>query len=635
MGSNACKTVLVVAAAAAVVGPGCHHSPPRSTLPIPERLAEVQLIGVHAFEGDDLRRGLSTPRLIQSGDPFDPRQVTLDEQRLRSHYLRHGFFAVQIRTTTELGKQGVIVGFHIDEGDRARFGQIDIDGLPGGDRDHDLAADHVRGELAFRKGDRFDYDLYEQGSRDLDKLIEEAGYAHVDITGTVAADAIHNTADVRYQVDAGPLVRFGEISLTGIDPDLRQAALDRVEIHPGGLYDPKAVTDTQTALYGLGRFANVRIELAKEGRPAVLPVQITVVMAPRHEIRLGGGVGADPAQYEVRGRAAYAVLGWSTTLTNTRAELRPSVGVLRDASRDRVYGIEATGTIERLDLFRSHIRGEARAAYELIPYEAYSVLGPRFRLGIDSPLGDHIKGGAGWQIRRQDFVSIDELLDDSTTRQRLGLNGITWLGYFDQALSLDLRDDPFDPHLGAFAELRAEEGTVAAGGSFDYVKVTPELRGYVGRSWAVLAARVRVGAMWGDRPATQRYFSGGASSQRGFPERRLAPTITGTRADGSVDAVTIGGGGLVETSTELRVPLGRLFRLRWIGTVFLDGADVQEELAQIDLGNLHWAVGGGLGAATPIGPVRIDLGYRITRYGEGEIRAGERLVGHLGLGYAY
>ncbi|HTM21777.1 MAG TPA: BamA/TamA family outer membrane protein, partial [Kofleriaceae bacterium] len=201
-----------------------------------------------------------------------------------------------------------------------------------------------------------------------------------------------------------------------------------------------------------------------------------------------------------------------------------------------------------------------------------------------------------------------------------------------QAVIIDLRDQPLTPHRGVYAELRAEEGTPAAGGAFAYLRLTPEARAYLPLGSLVVAGRLRVGGIAGDLPVTQRYFSGGASNHRGFAERRLAPVVTGT-VDGETRSVVIGGGGLVETGAELRAPLGRVRSFDLGGVLFADGGDVTERLRDIEPAHLHWAVGTGLRVATVIGPVRFDVGYRVNR--AAGLSTLDRMAFHLNLGEAF
>ena len=125
----------------------------------------------------------------------------------------------------------------------------------------------------------------------------------------------------------------------------------------------------------------------------------------------------------------------------------------------------------------------------------------------------------------------------------------------------------------------------------------------------VLAARLRFGTITGQVPATERYFGGGTSSMRGFGARQLSPFASSTLEPGML--VPIGGAGLFETGVELRTPFG--FGLPLSSVFFLDGGDVTFAASDIDPSNLHWAAGYGLRVPTPIGPIGVDLAYRLTR----------------------
>jgi outer membrane protein assembly factor BamA len=127
----------------------------------------------------------------------------------------------------------------------------------------------------------------------------------------------------------------------------------------------------------------------------------------------------------------------------------------------------------------------------------------------------------------------------------------------------------------------------------------------------VLAARARLGTITGDVPATERYFGGGTSSMRGFGARQLSP-FAPYKKDPTIE-LPIGGAGLFETSLELRTPLATVFGLELSDVLFLDGGDVTFAASDLDLSRLHWATGVGLRLATPIGPIGLDVAYRLNR----------------------
>jgi len=283
------------------------------------------------------------------------------------------------------------------------------------------------------------------------------------------------------------------------------------------------------------------------------------------------------------------------------------------------------------------MRGEAELGADYQTVEAYTWTGEHVRLGLASPLGTSwLSLRVGWVLEHLKFSSPDAALgpvsDPASTAHALGLDHPQLRGAYQAALVADLRDNPIDPHRGAYLGLPVTEGTPLAGGDLTYLQLTPEARGYVSLAGAVVAAHLRVGAITGDVPVTERYYSGGTSGQRGFSDRRLSPTacVPGT------SCVVIGGAGLVETGAELRRELGTLWALPLGANLFLDGGDVTRTWGELDPGNLHWALGtglwtrlGGLGGLK----IRIDVGYRLNRQSDPGTFA--NLAYHLGVGEAY
>lgn len=598
----------------------------------PTRIASVRVDGNASIDEDTLVDGLALEDLRATGQEHEPYLIERDEERLRGFYVRRGFFAVDVRSRVERRGAQVDIVFVVDEGSRARLARVEIEGLPD---DPDLPREALRALIPLDDGDPFVYEVYDGAKPALVAALERVGYAHARLAATVTGDPVRGEAIIWLRFEAGPLARFGPVSLRGVDGGLADAARARLAVREGDRYSSSVLAVSQAALVDMGRFASVRVEPDRSERAAIVPIAITVAAAPRHELRLGAGLGVNPAFYEARGVAGYSVAGWPWALTTSRVALRPAYTLLRD--RDALEPqIEASASLERLDLFRPMLRAEVEAAFSYLTIEAYTSVGPRLRLGLRSPLFDRTLGvSAGWQLRLLRFDRIDEALD-AATRERLGLAGEETyrLGFFEQTVYVDLRDDPVSPRVGLFGELRLEEGTRAAAGAFEYVRLTPELRGYVPLGETVLAARARAGAVLGKLPVTQRFFAGGASSQRGFPERTLAPTASQVVAGETLTA-PYGGGALLEVGAELRRPLGTLWGLRLGGVAFLDGADVGERLEDLDAGNLHWATGLGVRIATPIGPVRLDVGYRLDRVGAGELRPDERMAYHLSVGEAF
>jgi len=610
---------------------GCASHEPHPVAAGKTAVGQIEVKGASSIDTDDLVDGLGLTHARSEGQPFERYLVALDRRRIRGYYARRGFFGVELAAAVDRTPREAGVTFTITEGARARLARVEISGIPA---DSSITVGQLRALIPLADGAPYDHAAWELARANVVTAFEEAGYAHVQVHDTVFADRVRLLAVIRISIEAGPRTRFGTVSLSGIDGDLARAVRARLSVREGGWFSPSEIAASRLSLYEMGRFSMVRIEPEVGSRnELVVPISIEVVQAKRHELRLGAGVGMNPAFYEVRGRAGYSVAAWPTALNTSRLELRPAIVRLRDEPKTNPR-LEALAAIERLDLFRPRMRGAIEVGFDYLSLEAYTSVGPRLRVGLRTPLyGRHVQVAAGWQLRALRFRDLNPALDPALIDE-LGLRGNYVLGFYDQSLIVDLRDDPVRPRIGVYGELQLEEGTPAAAGELTYVKVVPEVRGYLPIGGAVLATRARLGDVIGDVPVTQRFYAGGANSQRGFSERRLGP-FASREVDGVTKTVVYGGGALVEVGAELRIPLGTIRGLEVGSALFLDGADVRERLAELDLFHPHWATGLGLRIATPVGPFRIDVGYRLNRFGAGEPSPGSRLAFHVSLGEAF
>lgn len=625
------RALPVVAVAVVLIAAGCAGKrPTTATLPAGQRaVTRIELVGVRAFAHADVLAGLATEQARRDGLPFERAQVREDRRRVLARYVRAGYWSAEVDSEVDDDSGQVRVRFTVVEGPRARLAAVDISGLPA-----ELTRDDVRGAIDLADGAPFDYTKYDRAKPALIALLDRHGYAHGRVDAWVDADRAAGQATVRLRFEPGPRTRLGAVTINGVDGDLRDAVRARLALRPGEPYSSQALVAAQASVVELGRFTSVRVEPDRSVAATEVPVVVTVTRAPPNELRGGGGIGIDPATYQLRARGGYTRAGFPDALTTARFEVRPALVRVR-ATDDNEPRVEATVGLDRADLWRPRVRGEIEAGFTYETLEAYTSVGPRLRVGLRSPIGSpSVSVAIGWQLRVLDFPQVDPAIDDTPLEHALGLDEAYRLGAYTQALIVDLRDDPVAPRWGAYGELRVEEGNRWAGGAFQYVKMVPELRGYLPVGPVVLAARARAGAIVGKVPVTQRLFAGGAYSQRGFPERRLAPTATAVVA-GEPHATPYGGGALVETGVEARTHLFTIKKVRFDGAVFLDGADVAEDLGALDVTDLHWATGGGIRVPTPIGAVRIDVGVRLNRLGAGELRPGERFAYHLGIGEAF
>lgn len=598
-----------------------------------EQVISVEIVGNDAISDSAIIGGLATRGptgiLFKSYTRYDPALAQLDRDRIEAFYAHKGYFAAEV---TDLEVRacdgGVAVWFTVEEGQPSVISKVDFAGVGAAlDRDEarELTSDLRRGEVLIHQE-------YLDAKQALERHMEERGYAHAEVDGDIVVDRDQRTAAIEFAVRPGPLVRFGRTIVEGEGRIPESAVLNRIEWEPGQRYSPELVGRTSGLLYALGVFDGVRIDLRRADASGLSDIIVRVREGRRAEIRLGAGLAIDNTNLEVRGRAGYTRQGIIDPLLSFDADARPAYTVLRSSGKGRLGG-QARVALRRPDLLVPLLEPLAEGWYDFVQYDTYEARGPGLGLSAGRPfLNRALQVGAGWKTRWVDFTEVHPGITPEIARD-IGLVEPYRVGYFDQVVAFDHRDELLDPHSGFLIQGRAEEASTYSGSRFDYVKLSAELRGYVSpaQRW-VLAARATAGsAVSGDLPITQRFFSGGASSHRGFGQRQLAPFVN----DPEDDEAPIGGEAQLETSFEVRLDLWTLWG-SWIGVVgFIDGGDVTTSWGELDVGNLHWAPGIGLRYDTVVGPIRVDAGYRINRTGPGNPQEGDPLALHLSLGEAF
>jgi outer membrane protein assembly factor BamA len=184
----------------------------------------------------------------------------------------------------------------------------------------------------------------------------------------------------------------------------------------------------------------------------------------------------------------------------------------------------------------------------------------------------------------------------------------------------DRRDDPVDAHRGYYNT--ADLGVVEHyfGGNTNFVRFLAR-NSYYKRIFAevVIASNTEFGWIHPYNltpgvepvPIAERFFGGGSTSHRGFPDNQAGPRDPMT-------GFPLGGNALLFHSTEARFPFlgdniqGVLFHD--MGNLYSSVRDISFRTSQNGLTDFNYmvhAAGFGIRYKTPVGPVRLDLAYSI------------------------
>ncbi len=203
----------------------------------------------------------------------------------------------------------------------------------------------------------------------------------------------------------------------------------------------------------------------------------------------------------------------------------------------------------------------------------------------------------------------------------------------------DTRLPFFDPHSGSLFRLVAKRAGGIFKGDNNYSKITLSWAGYhrfVANAVLALGLRLGFAEAFGESrqkgvPDYERFTAGGSSTIRGYDEREFGPG----------DFLLIG-------NAEIRFPM--FWRL--VGVVFLDMGNVWPSIREVDRADfdisvpasefaarraedVKYSLGLGLGIQTPVGPARLDYGFRLKR---GFLDSGRKEASgmiHIAIGHTF
>jgi outer membrane protein assembly complex protein YaeT len=436
----------------------------------------------------------------------------------------------------------------------------------------------------------------------LKAVLDEAGYARAKVSMLVeSTDSV--TVDVGFAIDPGEVNYFRKTVVEADRDDLVDLTERVVSIKRGERYRPRKIRDAETNLRRLDLFRRIRLETREAGTDSL---DVAVDVSMRDPRTLKGGV----SYWNDEGFRLNA--GWRHRNIFKRGrglDIAGSASRLLQGADISVWwpALIASRTSEAV---RFRVEREDEDAYEEI--EAGVELSSAYYFNMDNnirtallvskvkvnrktsdPLEDEVEEG----LLTEFAVRANQSDTDDTFNPRRGMSswtGIKW------APSWAISDNR---HL------------IWEGWGAIYLPVIPS---------GVLATRLNLGlgTPLGDSEVilpSRRFFSGGSNSMRGFSRRELGPKDD----EGS----PLGGEAKVEASVELR---RALFWEIW-GTVFMDMGQVWYRTSDINLRELEVAVGPGLWLMTPIGPLRFDVGYRLTDRDKTE----SRWAYHIAIGAAY
>jgi len=538
-----------------------------------------------------------------------------DLNSIRDLYRSNGFRDVTVKSRTMDNYQGrpgrLAVFVEVTEGQQWFVSKLNLEGIPAEDRDA------LRADLRLIAGEPYS-DISIASDRDLIlSHFFNNGYPDAAFDYVVTPDPTARHMDVTYTVHTGTRRFVRGVLLSGLDRTREGLVQRRISVHAGDPMSQVKMNESQRRLYDLGVFA--RVQTAFQNPDGQEPSKYVLYdMDEARKYSMTFGFGAEIAR----------IGGGTLDLSNPAGAPGFSPRVTIGISRINFLGLAHTVSLQT-------------QASTFDQQALFTYLAPQFR-GNDkvdlqfSVLYDYSRDVRTFTDRRQEAsVQLSQRHSRALTYQYrflfrksdvIGkplispeliplLSQPVRVGALSMDLIHDRRDDPIDPHHGIYTTVDLAVAAGLFGSNTDYGRIILRNATYHQITHSLVFARSiyfgEISRFGGqpEIPLAERLFSGGSTTDRGFPDNQAGPRdpITG---------FPIGGTALLMNSLELRFPLigdnigGVLFHD--MGNVYSGLGELSLRYHQNNLDDFNYAVqtlGFGIRYHTPIGPLRVDLAF--------------------------
>ncbi|MEO8579774.1 MAG: BamA/TamA family outer membrane protein [Gemmatimonadales bacterium] len=601
---------------------------------------------------------------------LDRAELPNDRARLIIFYRRRGYPKATVDTAVkELAPGAVAVRFNINEGPPVTLVSFVVSGL-----DSIPEKARVARGLPMREGGRFDRFAIDAAADSVRQRLHNNGYPRADAVNRFEVNDTALTAWDTLDVTPGPRTRIGAINievtpLPGKKQQIPTGVVRRIMgLDTGQLFRENQIIDAQRAVYQTEAYQHVSIT-PDSAADTLMTLHVNLAEAQMHAARMGAGYGTLDC-FRVTGEYTdFNFLNGARRLDlNTRMS-KIGIGTPLDwapnlcpAAKKDVFSTRLNyyaGATLRQPLFLGLRTVPTLTVYSQRVSEYNAYLRTTAIGGVASLV---------WRGRTRMPVSVAYSMDLGRTEAQPALFCVVFnlcdaaersrvqqterLAILSVGLTRDNSNNVLSPTRGSIVRLEARHSSpvILSNKDLQFDKLVGDASRYINAGGGnVLALRIRGGTVFGRNvesatgfiPPQERLYAGGPTTVRGFSQNELGsliyiakdyrPIVTApddtigtvglpTGADSSFKRIVpVGGNSLLVGNLELRLRSPFLPELlQW--TLFTDAGEVwNRATAQVKGVKLKVTPGVQLTAFSPVGPVRLAIGYNPYRRPPGPI----------------
>lgn len=607
-------------------------------------VSRITFVGNNAYSDGTLRDEMTITETnwlswLKKTDVYDPDKLNADLELLRTFYFNRGYADFRIVSATadfDRERNAFFLTVTVEEGQPYRFGTVEVVSNVA-----EIDSASLRRLVRATPGSAY-------SAKDVDKSVEaislelaKRGYAFAEVKPQGARNFDDHTVALTLYVNEGSRAYIERINVRGNTRTRDYVVRREFEIAEGDAYNQVLIDRAERRLKNLGFFKTVRISSEQGSAPDRVVVNVEVEDQPTGEFSVAAGYSTSDGIVGEISMAERNFLG-----RGQYVRVAAQYG-------QYVHGFDFSFTEPYLFDRRLAAGFDLWAKYrDETQYASYQseTVGGALRAGV--PLTDEFSVQGRYTIYNQDIFVPRYLRDGCYThhdskrcrnKERgeasiaiLESQGDTLTSMVGYSLIFDTLDSAADPRGGAYAELRQDLAGV--GGDVNFLRTTFDGRYYYEVFNDLVAiGRVQAGHVtaWGDQDlrVLDGFFKG-PELVRGFETSGIGPRdMTKHTARDPIGASLYGG-----ASVEMQFPLFFLpkeFGLR--GAVFADAGTAFDytgktnfhgyqppgrcaknskltgDICLADDASLRSSVGASLLWTSPLGPIRFDFAYALTK----------------------
>lgn len=527
-----------------------------------------------------------------------------DLANLRSYYLLQGFIDVQVGpATTRIDGRLLDLEIPVVEGQRRRVVELIWSG-------HEVfSSEEIENVVSLESGGPYHPARLEESINVLRTLYEDRGYPSAAIIPELDWNDDGTLVDVRFEIDEGPKSVLDRILIRGLQRTRSASVLRSMGLKSGEALSRRRLLEAERELYRLGIFSRVDVDIASSSELSeARDVVVQVEEGQRWRLGYGFSYHSDDG------------LGGLFSL------VRNNIGGRGDRFQVDFRGNEVENRFRLIFDQPSFLRTNLPITFILFQEEevrqAYVVDGTGLQISLTKDWRTN-RLGLIYDYRLVESIILDgisDLTDLEREDRDVEISSLT------PNLFIDRRDDPLNPAQGWSTNLQLEYAFPLVSAEANFLKLFWQQTHYksLGRLGG-LAGSLRLGAIEGlsetapldplvpDNlpsarvPVSERFFGGGRTSHRAFERDRLGIPDETLITDSLGRSIEVGGNGLFLLNFDYRFPISGDFG----GTVFFDVGNVWADWRDFDSADFEAGAGLGFRYTSPIGPIRLEVGWKL------------------------